>query len=409
MDSTDVAIIGAGPYGLSIAAHLKSSAVPFRIFGQPMQNWLSRMPQGMHLKSDGFASSLYDPEGRLTLRNYCADKGLPYADLGKPVPVDVFSAYGLAFQAQMVPSLDLRMVAKLEHAGDGFVLTLDDGQSLRARRVIVATGISYYEHLPDEFNGLPRSLCSHSADNHDLTPYRGRRVLVIGRGASSTDIAALLVAQGALVQIVSREPVIFHLPPGKKPRSIWQRVRDPNFGLGPSFRSAVYTLLPGAFHFLPERLRQRIVRRHLGPAAVWFIRDQLVDRVPMHSGYQVQRAEARNGGVVVTFADREGKSLELQVDHVICGTGYRVALQRLPFLDGALRSRVRCEGATPKLSLNFESSVPGLYFVGLASSVAFGPLTRFALGAGYTARKISAHLRHTRSRQPAEILVGARS
>src|ERR1700722_15958854 len=350
MDSTDVAIIGAGPYGLSIAAHLKSSAVPFRIFGQPMQNWRSRMPQGMHLKSDGFASSLYDAEGRSTLRNYCAEHGIPYADLGKPVPVEVFCAYGLAFQAQMVPSLDPRMVAKLERSRDGFVLTMEDGQSLQARRVIVATGISYYEYLPEELRALPPSLCSHSADNHDLTRHRGRRVLVIGRGASSTDIAALLVAQGASVQIVSREPVIFHLPPSKKPRTIWQRMRDPNFGLGPSFRSAVYTLLPGVYHFLPERLRQRITRRHLGPAAVWFIRDQLVDRVPMHSGYQLQRGEERGGGVWVSFAGPDGKSLELQVDHVICGTGYRVALERLPFLDGALRSQVRCEGATPKLS-----------------------------------------------------------
>src|ERR1700722_5001792 len=307
MDSTDVAIIGAGPYGLSIAAPLKSSAVPFRIFGQPMQNWRSRMPQGMHLKSDGFASSLYDAEGRSTLRNYCAEKGIPYGDLGKPVPVEVFCAYGLAFQAQMVPSLDPRMVAKLEHTRDGFVLTLEDGHSLQARRVIVATGISYYEYVPDEFKDLPRSLCSHSADNHDLTQYRGRRVLVIGRGASSTDIAALLLAQGASVQIVSREPVSFHLPPSKKPRSIWQRIRDPNFGLGPSFRSAVYTLLPGVYHFLPERLRQRITRRHRGPPAVWFIREQLVGHVMMHSGYQLKRAEARDGGVFASFAGRDGK------------------------------------------------------------------------------------------------------
>jgi hypothetical protein len=405
--TTDVAIIGAGPYGLSIAAHLRSAGVPFRIFGQPMQNWRFRMPQGMHLKSDGFASSLYDPERCLPLPKYCADQGIPYADLGRPVPVEVFAAYGLAFQAQMVPSLESHLVAKLERADGGFTLTLDDGQLLQARRVVVATGISHYEYLPDELRGLPPSLCSHTADNHDLSKYRGREVLVIGRGASSTDMAALLLAQGASVQIVSREPVIFHLPPSKKPRTLWQRMRDPNFGLGPSFRSAVYTLLPGVFHFLPERLRQRIVRRHLGPAAVWFIRDQLVDHVPMHSGFQLQSAEARGSRVVVGFAGG-GRRLDVEVDHVIAGTGYRVALERLPFLDGPLRSQVRREGAFPKLSLQFESSVPGLYFVGLASAAAFGPLTRFALGAGYTARKISAHLRRRRARQPDEILASAR-
>jgi hypothetical protein len=156
-----------------------------------------------------------------------------------------------------------------------------------------------------------------------------------------TDVAALLVAQGASVQIVSREPVIFHLPPSNKPRTIWQRMRDPNIGLGPSF---------GA-----------------------------------------------------------GGPLNLEADQVIAGTGYRVALERLPFQDEALLSQMRLECAYPKLSLQFESSVPGLYFVGLASAAAFGPLTRFALGAGYTARKTSAHLRSTHSRHPAELSASART
>ncbi|MEP6547780.1 MAG: NAD(P)-binding domain-containing protein [Gammaproteobacteria bacterium] len=409
MNSTEVAIIGAGPYGLSIAAHLAAADVPFQIFGPPMHNWRTHMPKGMHLKSDGFASDLYDPGRRLTLRAYCADRGVPYADLGLPVPVDVFCAYGLAFQSQMVPSLDQRMIVNLERAESGFVLTLDDGQSLQARRVIVATGITHFEYVPEELRSLPPSLCTHSADNHDLARYAGKRVLVLGRGASSTDIAALLLAQGASVEIVSREPVIFHLPPGKKRPSIWHRMRNPNFGLGPNFRSAVYTLLPGVFHLLPQRLRQRVVRRHLGPAAVWFIRDQLVGHVPMHSGYQLQHAEARDGGVRVSFVDRAGKQLDVQADHLICGTGYRVDLQRLPFLGESLRSQVCCEGASPKLSLEFESSVPGLYFVGLASAVSFGPLERFALGAGYTARKISSHLRRTFVPKRSESLISARS
>ncbi|HEX3397416.1 MAG TPA: NAD(P)-binding domain-containing protein [Steroidobacteraceae bacterium] len=401
--TTDVAIIGAGPYGLSIAAHLRESGAAFRIFGQPMQNWRARMPQGMHLKSDGFASNLYDPQRRFTLAKYCADNGIAYGDLGKPVPVEVFSAYGLAFQKQLVPSLEQHLVSRLERSAGGFTLTLDDGRSLRASRVVVATGISNYEYLPEQLQSLPPDLCSHTAENHDLTRHKGREVLVLGRGASSTDVASLLLAHAASVQIVSREPVIFHLPPSKNGRSIWERLRNPNFGLGPSFRSAVYTLLPGVYHFLPERLRQRIVRRHLGPAAVWFIREQLVANVAMHSGWQLQNAEPRNGRVLVRFAGAGDRRFDVEVDHIIAGTGYRVDLARLPFMDEKLRAEVHIEGNYPKLSLHFESTVPGLYFVGLASAAAFGPLTRFGLGAGYTARKLSAHLRQRASRKTAEL------
>jgi cation diffusion facilitator CzcD-associated flavoprotein CzcO len=375
---------------------LSAAGVSFRIFGEPMQNWLTRMPKGMHLKSDGFASSLFDPGRRFTLRKYCADQGIAFADIGLPVALDTFTSYGLAFQKRFVPSLDTRLVGKLERISDGFRLTLSDGEQLRARRVVIATGISHFEYLPDELSGLPRTHCSHSADNRELSGYKGRDVLVLGRGASSTDIAALLLEQGASVQIVSREPVIFHLPPPAKPRSFWQRIKDPNLGLGPSFRSAVYTVFAAQFRFLPVRLRQRIVRRHLGPAAVWFIRDKLVDHVSMRSGYVLKGAQVVGERVKIQFAHHDGSPLEVEADHVIAGTGYQVDLKRLPFLDDGLRSQIRLEGTSPALSKYFESSVPELYFVGLPSAVTFGPLTRFAFGAGFAAPRISTHLSRQR-------------
>src|ERR1019366_1767293 len=98
MENCDVAIVGAGPYGLSLAAHLKAAGISFRIFGSPMGFWLNHMPRGMHLKSEGFASSLYDPESSFTLQAYCSESGLPYADMGSPVPLEEFASYGLEFQ-----------------------------------------------------------------------------------------------------------------------------------------------------------------------------------------------------------------------------------------------------------------------------------------------------------------------
>ena len=110
--TTDVAIIGAGPYGLSLAAHLAAANVSVRVFGQPMQFWRTNMPEGMVLKSEGFASNLWHPDGALTLRDFCADRGLPYKDSGLPIPVETFCAYGEAFQKRFVPMLDERPVAR---------------------------------------------------------------------------------------------------------------------------------------------------------------------------------------------------------------------------------------------------------------------------------------------------------
>jgi 2-polyprenyl-6-methoxyphenol hydroxylase-like FAD-dependent oxidoreductase len=78
----DVAIIGAGPYGLSLAAHLAAASVNVCVYGQPMDFWRTNMPEGMVLKSEGFASNLWHPDGALTLRDFCADRGLPYRDSG---------------------------------------------------------------------------------------------------------------------------------------------------------------------------------------------------------------------------------------------------------------------------------------------------------------------------------------
>jgi len=369
--------------------------------------WRSKMPQGMHLKSDGFASSLYDPQRQFTLRAYCAQHGIEFRDIGLPVSLETFIAYGMAFQKAMVPSLDTRLVAKLELSSPGFRLTLSDGELIHAQRVVVATGISGMEYLPSELAALPKSHCSHSADNQDLSKFAGKKVLVIGRGASSTDVAAILLDHGAQVEIVSREPVIFHDPPSPKPRSLWEQLKHPNLGLGPSFRSAVYTAFPRQFAFLPARIRHRIVRRHLGPAAVWYIRDKMVGRVPMRSGYTIQSATLRGDGVAVKFVHKDGTSMEVQADHVIAGTGYKVDLKRLQFLNDLLRLSIELDETSPALSSHFESSVPGLYFVGLASAVTFGPLTRFAFGAGFIARRLSAHLRRRRALYPENRLTDA--
>ena len=406
---TDIAIIGAGPYGLSIAAHLSAAKCSFMIFGEPMENWRKRMPIGMHLKSDGFASSLFDPKGALTLRKYCADRGIEYADLGRPVALEIFCAYGQTFQQQMVPTLDPRKVADVRRIDGQFRLTLSDGASVLARKVIVASGISHFEYLPAELSAVPREFLSHSALNCDLSRFKGRDVLVLGRGASSTDIAALLVDQGASTQIVSREPVEFHNPPSAKPRSLWQRMRRPNLGLGPSFRSALFTAFPYLFRYLPLARRQRIVRKHLGPAAVWYIRDKLEAHVPMHSGYSFRNAEVRGDRIHVQFSGRDGSNKEFDVHHIIAGTGYQVDLRRLPFLNDSIRAEVRLEGNWPALSRHFESSAPGLYFVGLPSALTFGPLTRFAHGAGFTARRLSRHLGNQRTESIGKTAFAARS
>jgi len=399
-------IIGAGPYGLSIAAHFRRSGVPFRIFGRPMDSWLAHMPKGMMLKSDGFASDIYDPEKAFTLRQFCAEQGIEYAATGVPVHLDTFSAYGLAFRDRMVPELEDKLVVSVERVAGGFLLRLDDGETFQARRVVLAIGITHFEYVPENLAHLPAEFLSHSARHREVEPFRGRSVVVIGGGASALDLAGLLQEAGADVQLVSRrEELKFHSQPTGKPRSQWQQIRHPQSGLGPGMRSRFFANAPGAFYYLPERIRLGAVRRSLGPSGGWFIRDKVIGKMPLHLGCTPQSAEVKNGKVHLSIQAADGSKKEIVTEHVIAATGYRVDLERLKFLNPEIRSQLKTVGGAPALSSTFESSMPGLYFAGVAAANSFGPVMRFAFGAGFAARTLARVLAKSLAKEPAAVPV----
>ncbi|HSZ01576.1 MAG TPA: NAD(P)-binding domain-containing protein [Terriglobales bacterium] len=402
----NTAIIGAGPYGLSVAAHLRRSGVPFRIFGRPMDSWLAHMPKGMMLKSDGFASNIYDPENAFTLERFCAERGIEYADAGVPVRLETFSAYGLAFRNRMVPELEDKLVTSVNRLRDGFLLQLEDGESVHARSVVLAVGITHFDYVPENLAHLPSEFLSHSARHHEVEPFRGRNVVVIGGGSSALDLAGLLREADAEVELVARQNSLkFHSGPLSKPRSWWQRIRHPKSGLGPGLRSRFFANAPGAFHYLPERLRIEAVRKSLGPSGGWFIKDKVIGKVQLHLGWTPHRVEVRNRRVHLGIRAADGSEREIETEHIIAATGYRVDLERLQFLNPEIRSRLKSLNGSPVLSSNFESSVPGLYFVGVAAANSFGPVMRFAFGAGFAARTLTRTLTKSFSRQPSSVAV----
>ena len=389
--ATDIAIIGAGPYGLSLAAHLRNIGKQFRIFGLPMHSWANHMPQGMHLKSEGHASSLYDPEGKFPLKAYCAEQAIPYADIGLPVAIDTFIGYGREFQRRYVPELEQVLITSLAQSTDGFELTTAAGETFRARRVVVATGIVNFSYLPPQLSAnTPR--ITHSSQHSDLSAFKGQKVAVMGAGASALDIAALLLEAGANAELMARrQKILFHDPPNE-PRTLLQRIKAPRSGLGTGWRSRMCTDIPLVFHAMPASLRVRAVERHLGPAPCWFIRDAVANRLPMHLGVSLTEVHADDKRVRLAIRQSDGQEKQIEVDHVIAATGYRPDVSRLKFMDAGLRSRISTVVNAPMLNRTFESSVPNLFFVGAAGANSFGPLLRFAFGANFAATRVAARL-----------------
>jgi thioredoxin reductase len=394
-------IVGAGPYGLSIAAHLRRIGVPFRIFGRPMDTWISHMPKGMLLKSDGFASNLEDGKGSFTLGAFCREKVISYGDTQVPVALETFSAYGLAFRDRLVPQLDERNVVSIEQIADGFRLSLESGENVDAKKVILAVGVTHFEHIPEILSHFPQQYVTHSANHTDPSLLRGRNVAVIGAGASALDLAALLHEAGANVELIARtEQLKFHSKAIGK-RTFWQKLRRPPSGLGPGWKSRFFANHPNLFHYLPRSLRLELVRRVLGPAGGVYVKDKVSGVIPLHLGCRIDSARVQDGKVVLELSTRSDEHKTVEADHVIAATGYKVKIERLNFLSPEIRSRIKTVEGTPILSSSFESSVPGLYLVGLAAANSFGPVMRFAYGAAFAAHTVSKAIAKADTREPA--------
>jgi thioredoxin reductase len=389
---TQIAIIGAGPYGLALAAHLRAQGIEYRIFGVPMEAWITKMPKGMFLKSQGFASNLYDPDDAYTLKRFCGLHGLSYEDYGMPVALKTFCDYGLAFQRAFVPDVDQRMVAAVQRTASGYRLRLADGEDVRARNVVCAVGISHFHYTPLVLRGLPTDLVTHSSQHHLLDHFKGHDVTIIGAGASALDLAALLNQVGAAVRVIARRSRFAFGSLVRQPRPLWKRIRTPMSGLGEGWRSRLCTDAPLLFHWMPEWFRLEVVRRHLGPSPGWYLRDQVEGKVSLLTNADLVSAAEENGRIRLRVRYHDGAEHDLVTEHVIAATGYKVDLRRLAFLD-RLRHNIHQVTNTPVLTSHFECSVPGLYFAGVAAANNFGPLLRFAFGARFAARRMSQHLR----------------
>ncbi len=392
-DICPVAIIGAGPYGLSLAAHLRARGVEHRIFGKPLGTWRNHMPRDMMLKSDGFASNLSAPAGDSTMKAWCAARNIPYADEGLPIPLDRFIAYADWFRARFVPDLEDVQVTALRRSGEGFALTLETGEQLQAARVVLAVGITWFAHIPDELRNLPGELLSHSYAHRDVEQFRGKDVVVIGSGASAIDLASLLQTSGAKARIVARTRVLdFNSIPDPDAETLLYRIQRPASGIGRGWRSYFCAAAPLLFYRLPDALKRRAISSHMHPAAGWFMREKVEGKIQTLLGRKIVGAESKNGRAVLTLEGPSGDEEALVCDHVIAATGYKADMHRIPFLDAALVTRVAEPGRPPFVTDNFETAVPGLYVMGLAAMDSFGPLLRFMYGAEFAAPRLAAHL-----------------
>src|ERR1700704_102075 len=301
---TDVAIIGAGPYGLSLAAHLRARGVKYRIFGEPMRFWLN-MPVGVNLKSLAFATSIALPKPGYSYPEWCRQHGLEDFE---PCTMQSFAAYGLEIQKQFVPDVEEVLATNVSLPAGGFEVALSSGEHLLSRKVVVCTGLSELARIPDVLRELGPDRMRHTFDISDYSEFRNKTVAVIGAGASAIEAGALVCEAGGDSEVLFRgQEAIFH---GRTPRvrPLWERIKNPMTVLGASRRHWILQQLPLSVYMLPTERRTRFVKRYVGPASPWWIKDRVLGKVPIHVRHEVVEVGNANQRVQLKMRDAEGSS-----------------------------------------------------------------------------------------------------
>jgi cation diffusion facilitator CzcD-associated flavoprotein CzcO len=348
----------------------------------------------MMLRSALGASNIGSPDQGMTLAAYLSDRG-PIPD--GPVPGSSFIDYGTWFQSRRLPDIDRRHVSQILAEQDGFCVVVEDGETFRAKRVVVATGIADFAYRPSLFDCAPPSLVSHSNDNRDPGRFRGRRVGIIGSGQSAIETAALLSEGGAEVEVVMRAAQIRWLHGAVRLREqlgLAGRLMFPWTDVGsPPFSQVI--AFPALFRTLPAAARVGIDRRTMRASVARWLKPR-IGGVRLSTSRTVVGVELRHDQIGLVLDDASVRTF----DHVVLATGFRIDLARLPFLTRELLTGIRRTAGYPHLGWGFESSVKGLHFIGATAAYSFGSVTRFVAGTTYSGAAIAAAICSSSLRVP---------
>ncbi|MGO4547927.1 NAD(P)-binding domain-containing protein [Paenibacillus sp. 2TAB23] len=364
----DLVIVGAGPYGISLAAHAAACGLSYVLLGDPMKFWKAQMPQNMFIRTNPRYISLSDPEDRYTIERYSSESGTP---LASPFPRPAFVDYAFWFAEHTSVSFTTELVASLDHANGCFLVTTDNNKRYLAKHVIVATGLQHYSYIPAVLRELSPELVTHTFGQTNFHRFAGKQVAVIGSGQSAWEAAALLHLAGSKPELLYRRETIMFA--GEDNTASGQRLIDSS----------------EQFYSQPIELKlERWNTPRQGSVAA-FLRPYVEGKVTATGNSVIERAEpTEDGKAKLTLAN---KQIRL-VDHIISATGYRISLDRIPFLPLSLLLALKREQAPfdgfPLLGSRFESSVPGLYFAGPLASHTHGPAFGFVAGIRQACRTI---------------------
>ncbi|MDW7691569.1 NAD(P)-binding domain-containing protein [Flammeovirgaceae bacterium SG7u.111] len=359
----DLIIIGAGPYGLSLATIAKAKGLKYLVLGKPLEFWDNNMPKEMILRSG--KGWHIDPLEVHTFQKFLLERS--YDDLNY-FSKKIFIEYGRWFLAKKQLNIAEEYVLNINREDSIYQLDTSDNNTYISSAVVVAIGAKYFYYIPkDIVSNIPANFYSHTCHTIDFHGYANKRILVVGGRQSAFEWATLLTENGC-------EKVTLSYP------SSTPSFSKSNWGIADELVKK-YEENPNWYYNLSQEKKSKIDQSFWKEGRLK-IEPWLEERLKKDK--YVAYPNSR-----VTSCTQKGDFLEIQidaditvkVDHILFATGYKVDIARIPFMKNSnIVEGIDTINGSPVLDENYQSNQKGLYFTGISSTKSMGLFFGFLIG-----------------------------
>ena len=376
---TDLLIIGAGPFGLAVAAQAAHDGIEYLIIGKPMGFWRENMPKGMFLRSA--CDWHLDPLNEHTIEAFLRTQGRTPKDV-EPLSLEFYLSYAEWFRQQKNIQPLALYIDQLDKpdGSDHFTAITANGEIINAKRVVLAPGFKHFANTPaDLIAKLPQGSYQHTSTFVDFSNASNQRYLIIGGRQSAYEWAALLLEAGAkAVHVAHRHPT----PAFDVADWSWVNELVDNMAHDPSW-----------FRRLSQADKDQVIQRMWAEGRLklepWLAPRLNDDRLKLWPQTQlVSCTETQDGALAATLSNGEA----IEIDQVILATGYKVDITRLPILSPNLKTNLATRNGFPALDDHFETSIPNLFITSMPAMQDFGPFFGFTISVRTSAKLICERL-----------------
>lgn len=382
MKTNDLLIIGAGPFGISLAILAKHYGLNYTLFGKPAEFFRSLVPSEMTMRS--FVENHVDPLGEFTIERFGSEIGLE-KDQIYPINTIFYSNYIDWLVGKYDIKIESAYVSELskftnEENNSYFEAIDESGEKHLTKSAVIAIGQKYFYSIPKELSdSIPSKYLFHSSQVTDFTKFRNKSVLIVGGRQSAFEWAAFLSEAGA------REVHLTY-------RHDTPTFKDSDFNEWKEIFQAIDSLPESKNTFLElNEVSQNKIKSEffsLGRLHIegWLENRISSDRIFMHPNTNIVKSELIDSNQIQIELSDKTKVLS---DFVIAATGFKPEIGRVPFLTkgNIIESLITTDGS-PILSNNFESNINGLYFTSSLASHSLGPYFNLTMPACVSAKAI---------------------